>query len=87
MKSPVPTYDDYFNWKSGCIGSGYEVELTLVEWIKWWMETGEWANRGRTRDSVCMGRLDFDKPFNLSNIQIMTVRERSQKANIGRTYK
>lgn len=75
----MPDYNDYWNW----VGPRrhVQIDITMDQWIGWWVGTGKWKERGRGNDEYCMGRIDYEKPFSLDNIRLMTVLEMRRRAN------
>lgn len=61
-------------------------ELSIEDWFYLW-QPDLWARRGKTRNSLCMVRIDRNKSWNLNNVQIITrlaqLRDKN-KHNIGR---
>lgn len=47
--------------------------LTFADYEEIWQ--GQWHLRGRTRDTLCLARLDYEQPWSRSNVAIMTRRE------------
>ena len=47
--------------------------LTFAEYEEIW--AGKWHLRGRTRDTLCLARLDYEQPWSMSNVEIMTRRQ------------
>lgn len=52
-------------------------ELTFAEYQLAWEY--KWHLRGRTRDSVCITRIDHDLPWSNNNIRIVTRQEHAQR--------
>ena len=47
--------------------------LTFAQYEEIW--AGKWHLRGRTRDTLCLARLDYEQPWSMSNVEIMTRRQ------------
>jgi hypothetical protein len=81
-KTPnAPNYNDYFDWKSSCKKRGYEIQLTLQEWLNIWINSGRWNERGRGRHDSCMGRIDVEKGYSVENVSIIQVKDKHYTRN------
>jgi hypothetical protein len=47
--------------------------LTFADYEDIWQ--GRWHLRGRTRDTLCLARLDYEQPWSRANVEIMTRRQ------------
>ena len=74
-----PNGRDYWNWRGGCLSYGYEVQLSMEQWINWWKKTKQYDNRGRFKGNVCMSRRDTELPFSLSNIKLMSTAKKNAR--------
>lgn len=55
-----------------------EWNLTFEEYYTLWKD--EWPNRGRSGDSMCMTRQDFDGPWDSKNAVIMSRKEHLKRS-------
>ena len=49
-------------------------ELTLLQWVNIWAESGHWKERGRGK-GYCMTRIGDTGPYSVDNVEIKTVGE------------
>lgn len=59
----------YWDWYANKRRKGL-IDITCEEWRNWWIETGEWVNRGRNSGNCFMSRIDKSLPFSLDNIEL-----------------
>lgn len=59
-------------------------DLTFEQYKEIWAE--HWFNRGRTKDCYCLTRIDYDLPWTLDNVEVVTrqAHNRRQIAQVGR---
>lgn len=60
--------------------AGHVWQLTFPQWAKLWKDSGKWEHRGLSQDSYVMGRIDRSKPFEVGNVEVVTLRENSAKS-------
>ena len=56
-----------------------EWTMTFAEWKSVWDQSGQWENRGRTKDTFCMTRLDVEKPWTVDNAIIVTRHDHARR--------
>jgi hypothetical protein len=56
--------------KAQCDFRGEEFTLTFEQYEELWQ--GLWDQRGRTREAVCMTRIDWDGAWEWGNVEIIT---------------
>jgi len=54
--------------------------LSYEEWLKIWMDSGHWHERGKRKDQYCMGRFGDTGPYAVVNVKIITNSENSKEA-------
>ena len=55
-------------------GEGWE--LSFDQYRELWGD--QWSRRGRTRDTLCLSRQDYDQPWRVDNCRLLTRREHNQ---------
>lgn len=74
------THAKYFRSQSkSAQANGYEWKLTFPQWCEVWGKSGKWGRRGLGFDLYCMARKDRHKPFEVGNVEIITLGERSAR--------
>lgn len=68
----VPNKTDFSKWRAAQRKKGVEVDMTAEEWVGWWFITGQYHNRGNYKTNVNMARIDIKKPFDLTNIRLVS---------------
>lgn len=69
-------HEQYIAWSRARAQAHYRQEhwhLTFEEWAELWKD--QWHRRGRTKDTVCLSRRDYDEPWSVANCEIITRRE------------
>lgn len=51
-------------------------DLTFEQYQSLWGD--QWANRGRTRDTLCLSRYDYDLGWSMDNCRLVTRQEHNQ---------
>ena len=64
----------YHRFTSRRRGDGWD--LDWPDWRDAWLPS--WSQRGRGRYDMCMGRIDLEQPWSVTNIHIVTRRQHSQ---------
>lgn len=49
--------------------------ITEEEYIRLWRTDDRYLRKGQTADSICMTKIDHDKPWTVDNVQFMERRE------------
>lgn len=52
-------------------------ELTFEQYEELWRD--RWHLRGRTKDTLCLSRRDYDLPWSLDNCEVITRKEHNQR--------
>ena len=61
------------------VSSKLRNETWALDWPVWrdiWLP--HWDRRGRSRDSLCLARIDMDGPWTPDNVHLLTRREHSR---------
>lgn len=58
---------DYNDQKSRALNRGIDFELSFEDWLTLWTESGKLDSRGRGVGKFCMGRIDSNRGYTLSN--------------------
>lgn len=48
-------------------------DFTFESWWKIWQDSGKWEQRGQTRDSYCMSRINDEGHYCPENVEIKTL--------------
>jgi len=64
-------YYAYLKHKAQCNFRGEDYELTWQDWETMWSDQ-QFLQRGKTVDSLCLTRIDYDLPWAEYNCQIVT---------------
>lgn len=77
-------YRQYIQHKNQAQWRGEEYYLTFEEYQDLWRE--RWHQRGRTKDTYCLTRVDYDLPWCVENCDVITRGDhnRRQLENKGR---
>lgn len=51
--------------------------LTFEQYELLWRD--RWHLRGRTRDTLCLSRIDYDAPWSMTNCEVITRRQHNQR--------
>ena len=62
-------------------------QLSFEEWHNWWLNTGHYHERGRTRSEYCMCRFGDTGPYSLTNIYCDTNENNSRQNGNARYFK
>lgn len=54
---------------------GEEWFITEEEYIRIWRQDDRYLKKGRTIDSLCMSKIDYELPWHIDNVQIMSRHE------------
>ncbi|CAB4165976.1 hypothetical protein UFOVP849_8 [uncultured Caudovirales phage] len=57
-------------------GEGWDI--TFDQWKQLWDQSGQWHNRGRSRDCYCMTRRNVELTWTPDNVMIITREEHSR---------
>ena len=69
-------HDQYIAWARARSQAAYRKEqwlLTFEQWAEFWRDC--WHQRGRTKNTVCLSRRDYDEAWCVENCEIITRRE------------
>ena len=73
-------HDQYIAWARARAQAHFRNEkwhMTFEEWATLWGD--QWHRRGRTKDTVCLSRIDYDLPWSVENCEIITRRAHNQR--------
>lgn len=62
----------YFDQRQSAAKRGVGWEITLVEWLAVWDESGKWHMRGCRKDQYVMARYGDKGPYKVGNVEIIT---------------
>ena len=54
---------------------GITFKLTLLQFWKFWVQSGKWSQRGKRGHEYCMSRLNDTGAYEVGNIQVLTIAE------------
>lgn len=60
--------------------------LNYTTWIKIWLSSQHWHERGKERGQYQMARFGDKGPYATWNVRICTIRENQNEAHLGRKY-
>ena len=69
-------HDQYVAWQRArcqAIWRGEGWSITFPQYQEIWGD--RWEQRGRTRDTLCLSRDDYDQPWSIANCRLRTRRE------------
>lgn len=78
----------YYAWlkhKSQARYRGEPHELTWAQWETIWNTDGQWEQRGRSRDDLCLTMLDPDSGWLIGNVAVVTRLEQLQILGYAKT--
>lgn len=61
---------------------GIEFLLTFEEWVKIWLDSGHFHERGTRKGQYVMARFGDAGPYSVGNVRITTVEENHSEANL-----
>ena len=70
------------SYMAGSRGIGWE--LTLEEWITWWLSTGHYHERGNRKGQYVMSRIGDTGPYKIGNIRCITSAQNISEAHKGK---
>lgn len=68
------------------LGSIIEMKLTFNEWLKIWIDSGHWHERGVHKGQYCMSRINDIGHYELGNIEIKLHSDNCIEGNVGRKH-
>lgn len=71
--------------KRDALGNPVRMRLTFVEWLRVWLESGHWHERGRGK--FVMSRYNDIGDYAVGNVAIKTCGENVSEANTGNQYR
>lgn len=71
--------DKYRSAKKHSRERGILFLLTFEQWIKIWLDSGHWEERGRGFDKFCMARYGDKGPYAIGNVKIITNQENGEE--------
>lgn len=69
------THEQYYAWSKHRSQAAYRSEsheLSFEQWLGIWNINGNWANRGRQPECVCLCRRDPELPWRINNVEIIS---------------
>lgn len=87
------THDQYNAWlkhRAQAAFRGEPHELSFEQWQALWNKDNAWFQRGRSGPSLCLTRIDHQRPWSLSNCVIINRIEQMKihnAKNLGKKYK
>jgi hypothetical protein len=74
----------YTRSKADAKRRGIDFLFTFEEWKQWWIDTGKWELRGKTRGSFQMCRFNDQGPYAVDNVYCDTVEANSALPHAGK---
>lgn len=71
----------YCQHKRNAIKRNILWEITYIQWIKIWLESGKWSQRGCRKGQYCMARFNDEGPYAPDNVKIILHAENTQEAH------
>jgi len=71
LTNDYPNKDKYDKHKSHAKEREIEFLLTFDEWMKIWIDSGHWHERGATRGKYVMARIGDVGPYQVGNVKII----------------
>ncbi len=62
-------------------------QFEFEQWKQWWIDTGKWEQRGRTKDAFVMCRFGDRGPYSIDNVYPETVSHNGRQAQVTRRCK
>ena len=76
----------YYFQRKNAERRGISWQLTYIQWIRIWIRSGHWKERGRNRGNYCMARFGDKGPYSKLNVKICTVNENISNALVGNKF-
>lgn len=88
MKTHMPNTSPrarFCEHRCGARARGIPFLLTFEEWMKIWIDSGHWQERGLGRGKYNMARFGDVGPYAVDNVKIIKHEENSREGNKGKT--
>jgi hypothetical protein len=80
-----PAKRKWYDQRQNARRRGIKWDLPFDTWMKIWMDSGHWHERGvKTPGSYVMSRKGDQGPYSVDNVEIKTNRENLSEGNVGR---
>jgi hypothetical protein len=80
-----PAKRKWYDQRQSARRRGIEWDLPFNDWMKIWIDSGHWHQRGiKSRDAYVMSRLGDQGPYRADNVVIKTNYENVMEGNVGR---
>lgn len=73
-------YNDCMKARAQAWFRGEQWFLTEQEYIALWRANDNYKHKGRTKDSLCMVRIDLEQPWSVENVEIISRLEHFKSA-------
>lgn len=80
MKKWQKPRERYNSHKSNAKVRGIEWLFTFETWVKVWVDSGKWEQRGNRKGQYCMARIGDKGPYSPNNVVIKTTEENKKEA-------
>lgn len=70
----------FWNHKQRAKRKGISFELTFAQWLKIWLHSGHYYEKGTKRGQYVMSRFNDIGPYSIDNVKIQTVGENTKEA-------
>lgn len=70
----------YWNHQQRAKRKGISFQLTFDQWLKIWLDSGHYYNKGTKRGQYVMSRYNDVGPYSVDNVKIQTVGENTKEA-------
>lgn len=80
-----PAKRKWYDQRQNARRRGIEWDLPFDIWMKIWVDSGQWPNRGvKTPDQYVMSRIGDQGPYRADNVVIKTNYDNVREGNVGR---
>lgn len=80
-----PSKRKWYDQRQNARRRGIDWDLSFDQWLKIWMDSGHWHQRGiKSRDAYVMSRKGDQGPYSVANVVIKTNYDNVIEGNLGR---
>ncbi len=80
-----PDWRRYTVHRTNAKQRGIPFEISFVDWLQWWKDSGHYHERGNKRGQYVMARIGDVGPYKLGNIVCQQAQVNSTAAHLGKT--
>lgn len=73
-------------WCKSADGSPIEMRLTFEEWLKIWLDSGHWGDRGMHKGGYVMARHNDLGHYEIGNVAIKSNAENTREGRVGKKH-